>query len=235
MGHSWPQPDLTPIGLRCTKGAEKIDVEKKKNLRWRHKKSEISISKILVFKCSWPRWLSVHLAGSVILIFTKLEDHTSLLQSHHKPIGLYIGGQDMCHELHKTSTLGYFQGSWEWEVFIHHTAMKNFTNLFEMKINSRLSYLFWECMSQDNIMCHDACHGTTSKSMHVSSKVYGQKIQKIGGIGRMSMRHILCATLRSLNMLNKNTWSNLSQRLVIWLCTFWRRFDHGISQILVIP
>ena len=26
--------------------------------------------------------------------------------------------------LHKTSTLGYFQGSWECEVFLHHTAMK---------------------------------------------------------------------------------------------------------------
>ncbi len=47
--------------------------------------------------------------------------------------------------LHKTSTLGYFQGSLECEVFIQNTAMKKFTNLFEMKINSGMSYLFWEC------------------------------------------------------------------------------------------
>ncbi len=48
-------------------------------------------------------------------------------------------------ELHKTSTLGYFQGSLECEVFIHHTAIMKFTNLFEMKINSGMSHLFWEC------------------------------------------------------------------------------------------
>ncbi len=38
----------------------------------------------------------------------------------------------------------------EWIVlysfFIHHIAMKKFTNLFEMKINSGMSYLFWECV-----------------------------------------------------------------------------------------
>ncbi len=34
----------------------------------------------------------------------------------------------------------YFQGSGECEVFIHHTAMKKFTNHFEMKINSGMSY-----------------------------------------------------------------------------------------------
>ncbi len=31
-------------------------------------------------------------------------------------------------------------------VFIPHTAMKKFTNLFEMKISSGMSYLFWECI-----------------------------------------------------------------------------------------
>ncbi len=39
----------------------------------------------------------------------------------------------------------------------------------------------------------------------------------------------------TLRTLTNNTWFNLSQRLVIWLWTFWRRFDHGVSQILVIP
>ncbi len=44
-----------------------------------------------------------------------------------------------------TAWRGYFQGSLECEVVIHHTAMKKFTNLFEMKINSGMSHLFWEC------------------------------------------------------------------------------------------
>ena len=45
--------------------------------------------------------------------------------------------------LSEVSLLPQFtQGSWECEVFIHHTAMKIFTNLFEMKINSGMSYLF---------------------------------------------------------------------------------------------
>ncbi len=31
-------------------------------------------------------------------------------------------------------------------VNIYHTAMKKFTNLFEMKIKCGMSYLFWECV-----------------------------------------------------------------------------------------
>ncbi len=31
------------------------------------------------------------------------------------------------------------------------------------------------------------------------------------------------------------SWSNLSQLSNIWLCTFWRKFDHHIGLMLVIP
>ncbi len=54
----------------------------------------------------------------------------------------YCWGSVSYIELHKTSALGYFQGSLECEVFIHHIAMKKFTNLFEMKINIGMSHLF---------------------------------------------------------------------------------------------
>ncbi len=52
-------------------------------------------------------------------------------------------GKSMCTSVgEECSTLGYFQGSLECEVVIHNTAMKKFTNLFEMKINSGMSHLF---------------------------------------------------------------------------------------------
>ena len=69
------------------------------------------------------------------MLFTAMLGYLSQLDN-------YCWGSVPYIELHKTSTLGYFQGSLECEVFIHHTAMKKFTNLFEMKINSGMSHLF---------------------------------------------------------------------------------------------
>ncbi len=69
------------------------------------------------------------------MLFTALLGYLSQLDK-------YCWGSVTYIELHKTSTLGYFQGSLECEVVIHHTAMKKFTNLFEMKINSGMSHLF---------------------------------------------------------------------------------------------
>ncbi len=69
------------------------------------------------------------------MLFTAMLGYLSQLDN-------YCWGSVPYIEQHITSTLGYFQGSLECEVFIHHTAMKKFTNLFEMKINSGMSYLF---------------------------------------------------------------------------------------------
>ena len=43
-------------------------------------------------------------------------------------------------------SVAFHKGLWKVSLFIHHTDMKKFTNLFEMQINSGMSYLFWGCI-----------------------------------------------------------------------------------------
>ncbi len=79
--------------------------------------------------------------------------------------------------LHKISTLGYFQGSLECEVFIHHTAMKKFTNLFEMKINNGMTYLFWECRKVlcEHLIYHNCTQGKLYTEQFLQSHFFFYK------------------------------------------------------------